>query len=184
MKEALFGVSREGLFFLYLEGGCSLSGLLERVPFDRVVVAIDPGKAVNRVWVTTGDGVVGEPLSLPTSRDGLDRLGVLVEGRQARVFAIEATGSLHRAWAAELERRWPGSPPRCDSDAARASSDRARTSCLCTGCNGSGRVGLPLVVLGRRAHVDHGHARNAGNGPAAKPLSRSGKPESRAAPRG
>jgi hypothetical protein len=22
----------------------------------------------------------------------------------------------------------------------------ARTSCLCTGCNGSGRVGLPLVV--------------------------------------
>ena len=34
--------------------------------------------------------------------------------------------------------------PHRDSDAARASSDRARTSCLCTGCNGSGRVGLPL----------------------------------------
>jgi hypothetical protein len=32
------------------------------------------------------------------------------------------------------------------ADAVRASSDRARTSCLCTGCNGSGRVGLPLVV--------------------------------------
>ena len=30
--------------------------------------------------------------------------------------------------------------PHRDSDAARASSDRARTSCLCTGCNGSGRV--------------------------------------------
>jgi hypothetical protein len=67
--------------------------------------------------------------------------------------------------------------PRCDSDAARAFSDRARTSCLCTGCNGSGRVGLPLVVLGRRAHVDHGHARNAGN-------SRSGKPENPARRRG
>ena len=25
------------------------------------------------------------------------------------MFAIEATGALHRAWAAELERRWPGS---------------------------------------------------------------------------
>jgi hypothetical protein len=40
--------------------------------------------------------------------------------------------------------------PHRDSDAARASSDRARTSCLCTGCNGSGRVGLPLFVRGER----------------------------------
>ena len=31
--------------------------------------------------------------------------------------------------------------PHRDSDAARASSDRARTSCLCTGCNGSRRSG-------------------------------------------
>ncbi len=86
-----------------------MSGLLERVPFDQVVVAIDPGKAVNRVWVTVADGLVGEPVSVPTSREGIERLGVLLGGRDAPVFAIEATGSLHRAWAAELERRWPGS---------------------------------------------------------------------------
>jgi transposase len=86
-----------------------VSGLLERVPFDQVVVAIDPGKAVNRVWVTVADGLVGEPLSVSTSREGIERLGVLLGGRDAPVFAIEATGSLHRAWVAELERRWPGS---------------------------------------------------------------------------
>ena len=52
-----------------------MAGLLERVPFDRMIVAIDPGKALNRVWVTTADGLVGEPMSLPTSRAGIDRLG-------------------------------------------------------------------------------------------------------------
>jgi transposase len=86
-----------------------LTGLLREVASDRVIVAIDPGKAVNRVWVTTGAGLAGEPVSLPTSRAGLDRLGVMLEGREGPLFAIEATGSLHRPWAAELERRWPGS---------------------------------------------------------------------------
>jgi transposase len=86
-----------------------MSGLLERVPVERVIVAIDPGKAVHRVWVTSGDGLLGEPVSLPTSRAGLERLGALVAGGGAPVFALEATGSLHHAWAAELERRWPGS---------------------------------------------------------------------------
>jgi transposase len=86
-----------------------MTGLLKRVPVDRVIVAIDPGKVLNRVWITTGEGLVGEPVSLPTSRVGLERLGVLVSGGGSPVFALEATGSLHRAWAAELERRWPGS---------------------------------------------------------------------------
>jgi transposase len=86
-----------------------MTRLLERVPVDRVIVAIDPGKVLNRVWITTGEGLVGEPVSLPTSRAGLDRLGALVAGGGCPVFALEATGSLHRAWAAELERRWPGS---------------------------------------------------------------------------
>jgi transposase len=86
-----------------------MTGLLERVPVDRVIVAIDPGKVLNRVWITTGEGLVGEPVSLPTSRAGLDRLARLVGGGGSAVFALEATGSLHRAWAAELERRWPGS---------------------------------------------------------------------------
>jgi transposase len=86
-----------------------VAGLLERVPFDQVIVAIDPGKAVHRVWLTTPEGLVGEPMSLPSSREGIERVRVLLDGCQTPVFAIEATGSLHRAWAAELERRWPGS---------------------------------------------------------------------------
>ena len=86
-----------------------MSGLLERVPVDRVIVAIDPGKVLNRVWITSGEGLLGEPVSLPTSRVGVDRLEALVAGGGAPVFALEATGSLHRAWAVELERRWPGS---------------------------------------------------------------------------
>ena len=86
-----------------------MTGLLERVPVDRVIVAIDPGKVLNRVWITSGEGLLGEPVSLPTSRAGVDRLGALVAGGCSPVFALEATGSLHRAWAAELERRWPGS---------------------------------------------------------------------------
>jgi transposase len=86
-----------------------MTGLLERVPVDRVIVAIDPGKVLNRVWVTSGEGLLGGPVSLPTSRVGVDRLEALVAGGGSPVFALEATGSLHRAWAAELERRWPGS---------------------------------------------------------------------------
>src|SRR4051812_50157146 len=39
----------------------------------------------------------------------MDHLATLVDGRAAPLFAVEATGSLHRAWTAELERRWPGS---------------------------------------------------------------------------
>src|SRR5215217_2750636 len=84
------------------------SGLLESVPFDRVVVAIDPGKASHRVWVTDAHGLVGEPSSLPSSRVGIERLAGLI-GEADPLIALEATGSLHRAWAAELEQRWPGS---------------------------------------------------------------------------
>jgi transposase len=86
-----------------------MTGLFERVRVDRVIVAIDPGKVLNRVWITTGDGLLGEPVSLPSSRAGIDRLGALVAGGGSPVFALEATGALHRAWATELERRWPGS---------------------------------------------------------------------------
>ncbi len=86
-----------------------MSGLLREISGDRVVVAVDPGKVVNRVWVTTADGLVGEPVSLSSSRAGMERLASLIDGRAAPLFAVEATGSLHRAFAAELERRWPGS---------------------------------------------------------------------------
>ncbi len=81
---------------------------MRELSVDRVVVAIDPGKVVNRVWVTDRTGLVGERCSLPTSRDGIETLERLVGQRDA-VFAVEATGALHRAWAAELERRRPGS---------------------------------------------------------------------------
>lgn len=68
---------------------------------------VDPGKVMHRVWVTDRGGVLGEPVSLPNSRVGLDRLEALV-GLAPATFAIEATGAVHRAWAAELERRRPG----------------------------------------------------------------------------
>jgi transposase len=84
-----------------------MTGLLREFCGDGVIVAVDPGKAVNRVWVTDRDGLVGEPVSVPTSRDGIELVERLVGSREA-LFAIEATGSLHRAWVSELERRRPG----------------------------------------------------------------------------
>lgn len=78
-----------------------------------VVVAVDPGKVKNRIWVSDGSGLLGDPVSLPVSRDGVAALEKLLVGQRNNgtglVFAIEATGSLHRAWASELERRYPGS---------------------------------------------------------------------------
>lgn len=85
-----------------------MSGLPREFLDDGLIVAIDPGKVMHRVWVTDRSGVIGEPLSLPTSRVGLDRLDALV-GAAPATFAIEATGALHRAWATELQRRRPGS---------------------------------------------------------------------------
>ena len=82
-------------------------GLPREILDGGLIVAIDPGKVTHRVWVTDRGGVVGEPVSLPNSRSGLDRLEALV-GAAPATFAIEATGALHRAWAAELEHRRPG----------------------------------------------------------------------------
>jgi transposase len=76
-----------------------------------VIVAVDPGKVVNRVWVSNGAGLLAGPLSLPVSREGIGRLEQLLADHAAAepVIAVEATGSLHRCWAAELERLHPGS---------------------------------------------------------------------------
>jgi transposase len=86
--------------------------LQEALEPSTLVVAIDPGKVMNRVWVSDGRGLLVDPVSLPVSRVGIASLekmvGCLVCDRAAMVFAIEATGSLHRAWAGELERRHPG----------------------------------------------------------------------------
>ena len=85
-------------------------GLLE-VALDpaTVVVAVDPGKVMNRVWVSNGAGLLEVPVSLPVARSGIAELERLLAAHAGEpVIAIEATGSLHRAWAAELERRHPG----------------------------------------------------------------------------
>jgi transposase len=86
-------------------------GILE-VALDpaTVVVAVDPGKVMNRVWVSNGAGLLEEPVSLPVARSGIAVLEKMLAAHAGeQVIAIEATGSLHRAWAAELERRHPGS---------------------------------------------------------------------------
>jgi len=86
--------------------------LSSELPARTLVVAIDPGKISNRVVLANGEqGLIGEPVSLPVQREGIDRLCGLIEsaGTDERVIAIEATGSLHIPWATELERRFPGS---------------------------------------------------------------------------
>jgi transposase len=87
--------------------------LRREVPATSLVVAVDPGKAFNRVWLTTGKrGLIGEPVTLPVLREGVDELGRLIAASGVSgppVIGLEATGALHRAWAAEIERRWPGS---------------------------------------------------------------------------
>jgi transposase len=83
------------------------------LPAKTLVVAIDCGKVANRVMLATGErGVIGEPVSLPTLRAGVEELQRLVGaagGKGRPVIAVEATGSLHHAWVAELERRFAGS---------------------------------------------------------------------------
>ena len=63
-----------------------------------VIVAVDPGKVLNRVWVSNGAGLLAEPVSLPVSREGVHVLERLLAERDAAepVIAVEATGDLHR----------------------------------------------------------------------------------------
>src|SRR5215216_4715793 len=76
-----------------------------------VIVAVDPGKAFHRVWISNGSGMLAAPMSLSVSREGIAQLDLALNkhGTHAPVIAIEATGSLHRSWVTELERRHPGS---------------------------------------------------------------------------
>lgn len=95
------------------------------LPAKTLVVAIDPGKVNHRVLLADGErGLIGEPVSLPTLREGIERLCELIESQAApeTVIAIEATGSLHLPWVAELERRLPrlDSPLRPVRDPGRA----------------------------------------------------------------
>jgi transposase len=76
-----------------------------------VIVAVDPGKAFHRVWVSDGSGLLADPMSLPVTQDGICHLERMLDekGSTEPVIAVEATGSLHGPWVSELERRHPGS---------------------------------------------------------------------------
>ncbi len=143
--------------------------LCREVPAASLVVAIDPGKAVNRVWLATGDGLVGEPVSLPVLRDGIDELQRLIDAAGAGgppVIALEETGSLHHAWATELERRWPGSlrlfAP-SQTTAARGqlgtrrfkTDDRDCAALIWLARQGAGRPAEPDTVAAMRGAVRH-----------------------------
>ncbi len=85
-----------------------------KVPLDpsTVVVAVDPGKVMNRVWVSDGTGWLERPVSVPVSCAGVEQVQQLLTAHPstcAPVIAVEATGSLHQAFVADLERRFPGS---------------------------------------------------------------------------
>jgi transposase len=144
--------------------------LLREICRDRLVVAIDAGKVSNRVWLTSGErGLIGEPVSLAVLRDGVDELARLialsgVEG--SPVIGIEATGALHRAWAAEVERRWPRSlrlfAP-SETQAARAqlgsrrfkTDDRDRAALVWLLRQGAGRPSTPSQVEALLGAVRH-----------------------------
>ena len=85
--------------------------LRAELPAKTLVVATDPGKAMHRVLLADGErGLIGEPVSLPTLREGIERLCALIEREAApkTVIAIEATGSLHLPWALRPGKPWQG----------------------------------------------------------------------------
>jgi transposase len=144
--------------------------LRQEVPATSLVVAVDPGKAFNRVWLTTGErGLIGEPVTLPVLRDGVDELERLVVASGIEgppVIGLEATGALHRAWASEIERRWPGSlrlfAP-SETTAARAqlgsrrfkTDDRDCAALIWLLRQGAGRPAEPEVVAAMLGTVAH-----------------------------
>jgi len=108
--------------------------LLQRaLSVDTLVVAVDPGKAQNRVWLSTDtEGLVLDPVTLPVLRPGLDELARLISlhrGSRVPVIAVEATGALHQAWVGELHRRFPwiSASFRAVRDSRRARSARLST---------------------------------------------------------
>jgi transposase len=147
-----------------------LEWLRQEVPASSLVVAIDPGKAVNRVWLTTGErGLIGEPVSLPVLRDGIEQLAGLIKASGVDgppVIGLEATGALHHAWAAEIERRWPGSlrmfaPSETTAARAQLGSRRFKTDDRdCAALvwllrQGAGRPAEPDTVSAMLATVRH-----------------------------
>ena len=96
-------------------------------------------------------GLVVGPRSLPVLRDGIEELTRLVgdhAGGLPPVVAIEATGSLHRAWMTALEQRFPGSVrlfAPSETTAARAQLGSRR-------CKTDDRDCAALTYLARQGH--------------------------------
>jgi hypothetical protein len=145
---------------------CLVPALLRELEGDRLVVAVDPGKVTHRVWLADRErGLVGEPVSVANSRRGMQQLAGLVGSRDP-VFALEATGSLHRAFAGELERRWPGAlrvfAP-SETQAARAqigarrfkTDDRDCAALVWLARQGAGRPAIASPVAAMLATVAH-----------------------------
>src|SRR3954453_14240464 len=145
---------------------CLVPGLLRELEGDRVVVAVDPGKVAHRVWLADRErGLIGEPVTVANSRAGIEQLVKLVGGGDP-VFALEATGSLHRAFASELERRWPGAlrlfAP-SETQAARAqigarrfkTDDRDCAALVWLARQGAGRPAVASPVEAMLAAVAH-----------------------------
>jgi transposase len=140
--------------------------LLRELEGDRLVVAVDPGKVAHRVWLADRErGLIGDPVTVANSRTGIEQLAGLVGGVDP-VFAVEATGSLHRAFAGELERRWPGAlrlfAP-SETQAARAqigarrfkTDDRDCAALVWLARQGAGRLAVASPVEAMLAAVAH-----------------------------
>jgi hypothetical protein len=145
---------------------CLVPELLRELEGDRLVVAVDPGKVAHRVWLADREhGLIGDPVSVANSRVGIEQLVGLVGGGDP-VFAVEATGSLHRAFAGELERRWPGAlrlfAP-SETQAARAqvgarrfkTDDRDCAALVWLARQGAGRPAVDSPVQAMLAAVAH-----------------------------
>lgn len=108
-----------------------------------LVVAVDPGKVSNRVWVSDGSGLLADPVSLPVSRVGIGSLEEAIRGHSADhdqlVIAIEAAGSLHRAWP------WVRAALVSDGANRRTRSGCRRSSSL----PGKVQAGAPSIRVGR-----------------------------------
>lgn len=55
-----------------------------------VVVAVDPGKVMNRVWVSNGAGLLHDPVSLPVSRSGIAALEKMLTGHRGEPVIANA----------------------------------------------------------------------------------------------
>ena len=142
------------------------------LPQAALVVAVDPGKVMNRVWISDGSGLLVDPQSVAVSRDGMTGLDLLVSryglDHEPLVFAIEATGQPAPGVGQRVGASTSGHGP-----AVRPVGDQGRAHPAGVGAVQDRRPGLRRADLhgpaGRRAAVDlrgrGGHAARGGPPP-------------------